>query len=277
VLGTATLSGSSSTATASLSIKGDAAGLSSGSNTITASYSGDNANHAATAKAVLNLVSKSAANPTITGLVDSASYREAYAPGMALSIFGSNLALSTRGASSTPLPTEMDNVSVKINGVAAPLYYISPTQLNVQIPYETPTSGTVTVVVSDNNQAASAKMKMSAVAPGIFTDGSGGISSTTATAGQNVTIYVNGAGALDPSVATGSTPTAGSTSTPRGATLVTVRGLAASTSYVGEPNWSVGILQINFTVPFGVGTGTVPVVVSIGGVASVSASLTVSR
>ena len=277
-LGTSTLSGSSTTATASLSIKGEATGLGSGSNTITASYSGDSANNAATAKTVLNVVSKSAANPTISGLADSASYREAYAPGMALSIFGSNLALSTRSASSTPLPTEMDNVFVKINGVAAPLYYISPTQLNVQIPYETPTSGTVTVVVSDNSQTASAKIKMSAVAPGIYTDGSGGLTPTsTANVGETLTVYVNGAGALNPLVATGSTPITGAATVPQGTTLVTVGGLTAPTTYVGEPSWSVGVLQVNFNVPFGVAKGAVPVVVSIGGVASESANLTVSR
>lgn len=81
-------------------------------------YGGDARNHAATAKTVSKLMSQSAAKPTISSMVDRASYREAYAPGMALSIFGSNLALSTATASSVPLPTSLENVSVTINGVA---------------------------------------------------------------------------------------------------------------------------------------------------------------
>jgi uncharacterized protein (TIGR03437 family) len=273
-LGTASLSGSSGTASATLSISASATGLSPGSNTITAVYSGDNTNNAATATTVLNVVGK----PSITGLVDSASYRQAYAPGMALSIFGSNLALTTDAAPSVPLPTSLDNVYVTINNVAAPLYYISPSQLNVQIPYETPSSGEVTVVVSNNGQAASATIAMSAAAPGIYTDSSGYITPTSkASAGQTLVMYVNGAGALDPAVATGSTPASGATPVPKGATLVTVAGIPASTTYVGEPSWSVGVLQINFTVPSGAGTGTLPVVVSVEGRASKPADLTVSQ
>ena len=97
-----------------------------------------------------------------------------------------------------------------MNGVAAPLYYISPTQLNVQIPYETSTSGQVTVVVSDNGQTTSAAIQMAAAAPGIYPDSTGGLVPTsTASAGQTLTMYVNGAGALKPAVATGSTPSSG--------------------------------------------------------------------
>ena len=53
----------------------------------------------------MNVMSASAATPTITTLVDAASYRQAYAPGMTLSVFGSNLALSAASASTVPLPT----------------------------------------------------------------------------------------------------------------------------------------------------------------------------
>jgi uncharacterized protein (TIGR03437 family) len=267
-LGTAALSGSSGAASATLKIAGSATGLSSGSNTITAVYAGDSSNNGATATTTLNMVSASSAQPTISELLDSASYRAAYAPGMALSIFGSQLALSTASASSAPLPDSLQNVSVTINGVAAPLYYVSPTQLNVQIPYETPTSGTVRVVVRDNSQTASSNITMAAAAPGIYTGGNDMISSSMEKAGQTLAMYVNGAGALNPTVADGSTPSSGTTPVPTGATLVTVGGVTASTTYVGEPGWSVGVLQINFTIPSGAGTGTLPVVVSVGGLAS---------
>lgn len=148
----------------------------------------------------------------------------------------------------------------------------------MQIPYETPTSGKVTVVVSDNGQTASATIHIAAAAPGIYTDTLRGIvPNSTAKVGQSLTMYVNGADALDPAVVTGSTPASGATPVPTGSTPVTVGGVPASTTYIGVPSWSVGVLQINFTVPSGAGTGTQPVVVSVGGLASKPADLTVSK
>jgi len=64
---------------------------------------------------------------------------------------------------------------------------------------------------------------------------------------------------------------------PTGKTLVTVTGIPASTKYIGVPGWSVGVLQIDLTVPSGVHAGTQPVVVSVGGLASNAAKLTVSQ
>ena len=277
-LGTATLSGSGGTATASLTLTGTAAGLSSSANTITATYEGDNTDSAATATVVLTVVSSSAATPSIAGVTNGASYQKSYAPGMVTAIFGSNLALTTASASTAPLPVSLENTSVTVNGVAAPLYYISPTQLNVQIPYETPASGTVPVVVSNNGLTSSTSIAMASAAPGIFTDTSSAIvPSATAARGQTVTMYVTGAGALLPSVATGSTPGSSGTPVPTATTLVTVGGVQASTSYIGIPSWSVGVLQINFVVPSTVTTGTQSVVVSVGGLASPGATLTVSN
>jgi uncharacterized protein (TIGR03437 family) len=197
---------------------------------------------------------------------------------MVTAIFGSNLALTTASASTAPLPVSLENTSVTVNGVAAPLYYISPTQLNVQIPYETPASGTVPVVVSNNGLTSSTSIAMSSAAPGIFTDTSGAIvPSSTAARGQTVTMYVTGAGALLPSVATGSTPGSSGTPVPTATTLVTVGGVQASTSYIGIPSWSVGVLQVNFVVPSSITTGVQSVVVSVGGLASPGATLTVSN
>lgn len=277
ILGTATLYGSSGTATAVLTISGGAAGLITGSDTITASYGGDSSFNPATAATSLTVVSPSSVAPSIAGATNAASYNQSYAPGMLLSIFGTNLALSTRTTTgSLPLPTVADNVSVTVNGVAAPFYYISPSQLNVQIPYATPTSGKVTLTVSNNGQTASTTLQMAAAAPGIFTDSNGApVPTATAARGQNVTVYVSGAGAVTPSAATGAVPVTGTTPIPVGATVVTVGGVQASASYVGIPSWSVGVLQINFTVPSTAPLGSQSLVVTVGGVASPAVPLTV--
>jgi uncharacterized protein (TIGR03437 family) len=198
---------------------------------------------------------------------------------MVMSIFGTQLALTTNTGSTLPLPTVLDNVSVTVNGVAAPLYYISPTQLNVQIPYETPNSGKVTLLVSNNEQTASTTIQMSAAAPGIFFDSGSGALVPTATAkrGQTIVLYLTGAGAVQPSVATGAAPSGGTTPVPAQNTRVTIGGVEASITYIGVPSWSVGVLQVNFVIPPTAALGLQPVVVSVGGAASAGATLTVSQ
>ncbi len=72
------------------------------------------------------------------------------APGSVVSLFGSNLAPRSAVASLSPWPKVLELTSVFINGVAAPLAYVSPTQINAQVPSDTkPGQATVTVVVGD--------------------------------------------------------------------------------------------------------------------------------
>jgi uncharacterized protein (TIGR03437 family) len=278
-LGSATLTGSSGVATAALTVSGSASALILGSNLVTASYAGDSGYNAASGTATLTVSAASAATPTITGVTNGASYKAVYAPGMLMSIFGTQLSLTTGGVSALPLPVSMDNVSVTVNGVVAPLYYISPGQLNAQIPYAAPAGQTVAVVVSNNGQSASTTIQIAAAAPGIFFDTSTGalVPAASAQRGETISLYFTGAGAVSPAVTTGEVPAAGSTPVPVGTTLVTVGGVAAQTKYLGIPSWSVGIVQGNFTVPADAPLGAQQVVVSVGGVASAGATLTVTQ
>jgi hypothetical protein len=71
-------------------------------------------------------------------------------PGSIVALFGSNLAPAAMLASRVPWPSILGGTSVFINGVAAPVGYVSPTQVNAQVPYNTePGQTTVTVVVGD--------------------------------------------------------------------------------------------------------------------------------
>jgi uncharacterized protein (TIGR03437 family) len=73
--------------------------------------------------------------PVISGVANSASYQPTLpADGAIVSIFGTNLADTTAVAQSVPLPLELAGTSVKMGGAAAPLFYVSPTQINLQIP-----------------------------------------------------------------------------------------------------------------------------------------------
>ena len=86
--------------------------------------------------------------PVVQGVLNGVSYSGNLAPGTWAAIFGSNLASATTSAASVPLPTELDGVSVTIGGIAAPLIFISPGQINAIVPFEVPLSLVVPVVVT---------------------------------------------------------------------------------------------------------------------------------
>jgi uncharacterized protein (TIGR03437 family) len=58
---------------------------------------------------------------------------------------------------------------------------------------------------------------------------------------------------------------------------MTIGGVPAHLEYVGIPSWSVGTLQINFTVPQTAPLGPQPVVVTVGSASSAAANFTVSQ
>ncbi len=217
----------------------------------------------------------------IFGLVNSASFTQAYAPGMILSVFGWQLAPSTAAASNVPLPASMAGVDAAVNGVAAPLYYVSPGQLNLQIPYETAVNVPATLQINNNGQAATQTFPVAAAAPGVFTDQTGAIvPNGSAMRGQITTLFVTGAGGMTPPIPTGAAPAAGTPVAglpqPAQTTIMTVGGFGALIDFIGVPPGLVGVIQINFQVPSGVGIGPQPVVVTIGGVAGPAAILSIA-
>ena len=64
---------------------------------------------------------------------------------------------------------------------------------------------------------------------------------------------------------------------PAGKVVVTVGGVTAALDFVGIPTWSVGVVQINYTIPSNVAAGSQPVLVSVGGVQSASTQLTITQ
>jgi uncharacterized protein (TIGR03437 family) len=71
-------------------------------------------------------------------------------PQMLVSIHGTSLASVAESARDVPLPRSMQGTSVAFNGIDAPLLYVSPAQINAQVPSVIPASGAVTVVVKRN-------------------------------------------------------------------------------------------------------------------------------
>jgi uncharacterized protein (TIGR03437 family) len=279
-IGVAPLSGTGSSASASITV--GAAQLQVGTNSIVAQYSGDTTLNAATGSISVTVTPvTSSAPPVITGLTNGASFRQTYAPGMVLTIFGSNLADATWIASSVPLPVQVSGVSVTIGAFNAPLYYVSPGQFNVQIPYETPVNRPYVLTVNNNGRTATTTLTVASAAPGLFTDANGAIvPAATVARGGVVTLYLTGAGAVSPAIATGAAPAAGTPvaqlPAPLQLTTVSIGGVGASIEFAGIPTALVGVAQINLRIPTTAPLGTQPVVVTIGGIASAPASITVT-
>ena len=221
---------------------------------------------------------------SIGAVTNAASFQNAVAPGALATVFGSQLAPSTQEAGSLPLPLAMQGVSVTVNGVPAPLKYVSPLQINFQIPYETG-AGTAVLGVNNNGQVASFSFQVAISWPGIFPNAfidPTGAAVTSAPRGGILTLFITGDGDASPPVATGAPPPAdtpvASLPAPRLPVTVTVGGVPAATPFpfIGVPTWSVGVTQINFVVPPAAPLGPQSVVVTAGGVASAPANLTVT-
>lgn len=208
-------------------------------------------------------------------LLNGFSFQPGYAPGMILSVSGANLASSTQTADATPLPLTLAGVSVEINGVTAPLYSVSPTQIYLQIPYETQV-GPAQLTLNNNGQMTTTAFTVFPSAPGIATNSAGMLSTrSSATGGQNLFMFITGEGAVTPAVKSGWTPAGTTTPEPKLPVSVTVGGISAPLLYVGIPSWSVGVTLIAFTLPQSVPSGTQNVVVTVGGVESPPAKIVV--
>jgi len=110
-------------------------------------------------------------NPAINagGVVNAASGGPTVVPGGVASIFGVNLAGGTQLASSTPLPTSLGGVQVTVNGIPAPIFFVSAFQINFQIPFDGLTNGSLTIVVIRDGVASSGEeVAVAEFAPGLF-------------------------------------------------------------------------------------------------------------
>jgi uncharacterized protein (TIGR03437 family) len=218
---------------------------------------------------------------TVGGVANAASYQQVFAPGMLLYVAGTELSPVAQIASAVPFLDFMGDVSASINGLAAPLYYVSPTQLDIQIPYEVP-AGAATLTVTSFGQSATFKFMVGAAAPGIFAAADGTlVPSNSSSRGGALAMFITGQGAVSPAVPTGAAPAASTPLSQLPAPVlpvsVTVGGSTAQVLFVGIPPGLVGVTQVNFQVPANAPLGPQPVVVTVGSVASLPVTLTVGQ
>ena len=111
-------------------------------------------------------------------VVSGASYQKRVAPNSLASVFGAGLSRTTASAqldSDGQLPTVLGGVTVEMNGLAAPLVFVSPAQINLLVPGNVGT-GTANVIVRSTNSAAtqSGTVEVANIAPALFSLDSSG-------------------------------------------------------------------------------------------------------
>jgi uncharacterized protein (TIGR03437 family) len=230
--------------------------------------------------------------PAVVSQVNAGSYRAPVVAGSIASIFGSNLAVGEGAASGTPLPATLAQSSIKIGGVAAPMYFATSGQVNIQVPWEV-AGQTVPPIIATVNGATSYPegVNMANYAPGIFTmDASGSgqgailvgttaqVASPTSPAarGGYISIYCTGLGAVTNTPLTGSPAVANPLSVSVITPTVTVDGAPAQVTFSGLAPGFAGLYQVNAIVPLNVPPGNaIPVAISFGTVLSNTVTIAV--
>ena len=230
-------------------------------------------------------------DPVVNAVLNSATYKPAISPGAAVSIFGTNIgspALAAKFDEFGVYPTSFGNSSVTFNGIAAPLTYVSKTQINSIVPHELAGQSSARVVVRHHTQeSAEFGAPLQETAPGIFTtsqdgNGQGAILQTPRVFGAPVTVnsasnpaekggaivlFATGAGLWNQDVRAGQilfAPQARPMILPKAEVSVKVGGLPARILYAGGAPGTAGLVQVNAIVPDEVTSGIQVVELIVG-------------
>jgi uncharacterized protein (TIGR03437 family) len=212
----------------------------------------------------------------VVNAASSAPFTAFISPGEFLTLYGSGLAPTTT-SSGVPFPNNLAGVQVMINDVAAPIYYVSPTQISVVVPYIiNPLSVAQIQVINNGSNSNVVTQFTGETSVGAFTNTpEGGIGyvaalhpdysivspSSPAQIGETIAIFVAGMGPVNNTPADGtaasSTNLSTTTNTPDIYLTDSDGNLeqAATPAYSGLAPGLAGLYQINFTMPTGLVTG----------------------
>jgi uncharacterized protein (TIGR03437 family) len=228
-----------------------------------------------------------------SGVVNAASFAggQPIAAGTIAAVFGSNLAGATAQASVLPLPTMLAGVSVLVNNQPAPLFFVSPLQINFLAPWEVQGQSQIAVSVQSGGVTSAAQtVNLAPTGPALFATNMQGtgqgavlISGTASLAapagafpgsrparrGEYIEIYGVGLGAASNQPASGAAALGIPLSTTTTMPLVTIGAAPANVIFSGLAPGFAGLYQVNVQVPDNAPTGNaVPVALAIGGVSA---------
>jgi adhesin/invasin len=274
-----------------LSVVADPTGLSPGSYTGTVTVASNAANSSVAVPVQLNVVAQTAPVAVAGGLVNNGTFGggEPLAQGDIVALFGDQFTYGEpQQATNLPLPTNLADTQVLVNGQAAPVYYVSPAQINFEIPIDAAVGDATVQVVRNGQQGNRAYMLIKDRVPrfilfqggpyAVMTTPDGtltGIPTHPVKANDVVVIYTIGLGPTSPSVASGTA----SPSNPLAIVNAETRVCFGNDSpfspapcvtpqFVGLTPGFVGLYQVNVAIPQNLTSGNLPFSFSVSGVAS---------
>lgn len=221
------------------------------------------------------------------GVVNAASFTAGAAANSMMTIFGTNLAGETVSAQSLPLPRTLGGVTVWVNSYQAPLFFVSPSQINFLVPFEVLGSAEIAIAVVTPGGVTTnpVVVPLAASAPAIFTVGQDrgavliaganefaapagaipGRSSRPARRGELISIYATGLGAVNIQPASGTAAPADPLSRIILVPTVNIGGVDVEAEFAGLAPGFAGLTQVNVRVPTNVQPGSaVPLKMSAG-------------
>jgi len=235
---------------------------------------------------------------TASSVLNAASFTsgQAIAPGSYIAIFGSNLSNTNDSATAAILPLAIDLVTVSFDvpsaqlSVPGHLIFVSPSQVNVQVPWELQGQSSVQIKVSVGDGFGLAfgnvvTVPLSNYSPAFF-EISGQVaaldsnahvinSANPATRGQTIQLFANGLGPVSNQPASGDPATASPLSMCTGSATVTIGTTQVSPGFCGLASGFAGLYQLNVTIPTSLAAGSFPITVAIGGHTSKASSISV--
>jgi len=204
-------------------------------------------------------IANSAAN--VTGL---------YAPNTFVTIYGQNLAYTTRALAASDiaggmLPTVLGTTGVRvlINNIPADIYYVSPGQVNLLIPTSLVPGPVMLQLVVDGLAGPAIPILLESAAPSLFQldaatvlavhlDGSTITATSPAQPGEVVVLFASGLGPTNPAAIPNQIPQQAASVTPISSFAMTINGAAVNPQqilYAGVVPTFAGLFQINVQLP----------------------------
>ena len=192
------------------------------------------------------------------------------AAGSLVSLFGDFAGSATEAASALPLPRKLGETEVRMEGATVPLLFVSPQQINFQLPHAIPPGQSVVEVHLNGQRVSRGSVTVLPAAPGVFVvvnnaDGQINSASNPVRRGDVLVIFATGQGEVSPVVEDGTAapvqPLAVTPSQP----TVTIGDRPGTVLFSGLTPGFVGLWQINVAIPADAPIGSaVPLVVTQG-------------
>ncbi|HVW83915.1 MAG TPA: IPT/TIG domain-containing protein, partial [Bryobacteraceae bacterium] len=217
--------------------------------------------------------------PQIGALVNSATGRSASsvpvaARGSLVTIFGTNLASTTVAPPGPPFITLLGGTQVLMGGIEAPLLFVSPNQINAQVPFELPDVSSMDLVVRNSGgDSAPLHVILLAQDPGIFNvvkQGAAVTDTNPVIGGDAITIYATGLGVVLPPVPSGQPAALPGSAVAALPVVVKTGGQSARVTFAGLVPQQPGVYQISATAPDTLTTPTSSITLEAGIVPSVT-------